>query len=244
MHAEMTSGGQDVLQNAVKTLLANIRFSSIDDSLRTLLVTSSVPNEGKTTVAVELSRAIAQGGKTVVLVEGDLRRRSCAAALGVQSRSGIYAVLSGRAQPGQAITETPQTGLYLLDCEPHIPNPVDIISSERFASLLKALRQAYDYVIVDTPPVGTFVDAAVIARYVDGAVFVVRRDHAKRDDIVNAFEQLKKSDCRILGTVLNFADVQSNGSYYYDYYKDGSRRSHKKGGGSGAKPSAGTRFKR
>ena len=171
-----------VVQNAAKTLLANIRFASVDDSIRTITVTSSIPNEGKSTVSINLAQAIATSGKSVLLVEADMRRRSLADMLGVRSRGGLYAVLSEQVSIDQAIVETGQKNFYFLDAEPHIPNPADIIVSHRFAKLVKALSAKFQYVIFDAPPVGTFIDAAEIASLTDGALFVVREDFTKREE--------------------------------------------------------------
>ena len=115
-----------VVQNAAKTLLANIRFASVDDPIRTITVTSSIPNEGKSTVSINLAQAIATSGKSVLLVEADMRRRSLSDMLGVRSRGGLYAVLSEQISIDQAIVETGQKNFYFLDAEPHIPNPADI----------------------------------------------------------------------------------------------------------------------
>ena len=105
-----------VVQNAAKTLLANIRFASVDDPIRTITVTSSIPNEGKSTVSINLAQAIATSGKSVLLVECDMRRRSLADMLGVRSRGGLYAVLSEQISIDQAIVETGQKNFYIPRC--------------------------------------------------------------------------------------------------------------------------------
>lgn len=214
-----------VVQNAAKTLLANIRFASVDDPIRTITVTSSIPNEGKSTVSINLAQAIATSGKSVLLVEADMRRRSLADMLGVRSRGGLYAVLSEQVSIDQAIVETGQKNFYFLDAEPHIPNPADIIVSHRFAKLVKALSAKFQYVIFDAPPVGTFIDAAEIASLTDGALFVVREDFTKREEALNAIAQLKKSEkVKLIGTVMNYCETETS-EYYYSYYytKDGKK---------------------
>lgn len=218
-------GGADklVVQNAAKTLLANIRFASVDNPIRTLVITSSVPNEGKTTVAVNLAQAIATSGKRVLLVECDMRRRSVADMIGAHAKAGLYAVLSDQVRWENAVVATGQQNMDFLDAEPHIPNPADIISSKRFARLVRILEEAYDYVIFDTPPVGTFVDAAILSTMVDGTALVVRDNFTKRDEVVHAFEQLKKAEANILGVILNGCETETS-EYYYAYYtKDGKR---------------------
>ena len=147
--------------------------------------------------------------------------------MGVRPSAGIYSVLTDQVSLEQAVAETSYANLFFLDAEPSIPNPADIISSKRFAKLLQVLEERYDYVLLDTPPVGTFVDAAILSSMVDATVFVVRENFAKRDEIVNAFNQLKKADANVIGTVLNYCqDEGASSSYYYDYYNkrdDGGR---------------------
>lgn len=211
------------MQNAIRTLVANIQFASVDAPINSMVVTSSVPNEGKTTISIALAQALAQGGKTVLLVECDMRRRSIAAALGVHGRTGVYSVLSGQSSLEDAVVETPTRGLFFLDCEPHIPNPVDILSSKRFQRFARNLRESYDYVVIDTPPLSTFVDAAVISTVVDGTLLVVRQDFVKRDEVAAAYDQLQKAEAHVIGVVLNYSDNERN-DYYYSYYnKEGKR---------------------
>lgn len=211
------------VQNAAKTLFANIRFMSPDNPIRSIVMTSSVPNEGKSTCSVELARAIATSGKTVLLVEADMRRRTLASLLNVRPAAGVYAVLTDAAPLKTAVTPTQTPNLFFLDVEPNIPNPADIISSKRYQKLVATLEDSYDYVIYDMPPVGTFVDAAILSTLVDGTVLVVKPGSTKRSELVDACEQLKKADAIILGICATFCEGTGS-EYYYAYYtKDGSR---------------------
>ena len=212
-----------VVQNAAKTLLANIRFSSVDNPIRVITLTSSTPNEGKSTVALNLAQAIATSGKNVVLVECDMRRRSLADMIGARTRGGLYAVLSEQMTIEEAVVETSQKNLYFLDSEPHIPNPADIIASKRFRRLVEALRETFQYVIFDTPPVGTFVDAAEVGHLSDGVLFVVRENFAKRAEVQAAFDQLRRAEVNVIGAVMNYCEAETS-EYYYSYYtKDGKK---------------------
>jgi capsular exopolysaccharide synthesis family protein len=204
------------VQNAAKTLLANIRFMSVDNPYKLISLTSSVPNEGKTFVTASLGQAIATSGKTCLVVECDMRRRSMAGVLGVHAQHGIYSVMSGSLALGQVVVATRTPNLYFLDAEPHIPNPSDILSSKRFGRLLQEMRATYDYVIFDTPPVGTFVDAAVLGTRVDAVFVVVRENYVHREELKNAVEQLQASGSNVAGVVMNFCE--GRGSSYYDYY--------------------------
>lgn len=213
-----------VVQNSIKTLLANIRFASVDDPVRSLVITSSVPNEGKTTIAAQLASAIAAGGKNVLLVECDMRRRSLAAHLNVHCKAGLHAVLADEAGLAQAVAPVPgQEGLYFLDAEPHIPNPADLLSSKRFGRFIGTVSREFDFVLFDTPPVGTFVDAAILSTLVDATVLVVRDNFTKRGQVKDAYDQLCKAEANVIGVVLNDCEVESS-EYYYAYYnKEGKR---------------------
>ena len=212
-----------VVQNAAKPLLANIRFSSVDNPIRVITLTSSTPNEGKSTVALNLAQAIATSGKSVVLVECDMRRRSLADMIGARTRGGLYAVLSEQMTIEEAVVETSQKNLYFLDSEPHIPNPADIIASKRFRRLVEALRETFQYVIFDTPPVGAFVDAAEVGHLSDGVLFVVRENFAKRAEVQAAFDQLRRAEANVIGAVMNYCEAETS-EYYYSYYtKDGKK---------------------
>lgn len=214
------------IQNATKTLLANIRFASVDKPIQTITVTSATPNEGKSTVALNLAQAIATSGVSVCIVECDMRRRSLGAMLGAHARGGVYAVLSEQMTLDEAVIETNQANLFFLDAEPHIPNPADIIASRRFTKLVEQLREHYRYVIFDTPPVGTFVDAAEVGHLTDGVVFVVRENFAKRTEVLDAFNQLQKAEVHVIGTVLNGCEAD-NSEYYYAYYNERGERVRK-----------------
>lgn len=240
-----------VTSNAAKTLLANIRFASVDNPIRSITVTSSIPNEGKSTISVNLAQAIATSGKSVLLVECDMRHRTLANMMGLRHSGGLYAVLSDQMSIDDAVVETGQPNLYFLDAEPRIPNPADIIASRRFAKLVAALEEKYQYVIFDTPPVGTFIDAAEVAAITDGTIYVVREDFAKRNEITAAFDQLNKAEVNVIGTVMNYCENTSH-DYYYSYYGDdkvqgdGAQGFNSTVGGAaaGTKPAGAKRFKK
>ena len=212
-----------VVQNAAKTLLANIRFASVDRPVKSIVLTSSVPNEGKSTVAYNLAQAIASSGKRTLIVECDMRRRSLADMVGARARHGIYAVLSGQVELDEALVATSHRNLFFLDSEPHIPNPADILSSQRFRKLVAQMESDFEYVVIDTPPVGTFVDAAIIATLADATALVVRERFVKRAELQNAYDQLKKADANVIGVIMNMCEAESS-EYYYAYYnKEGKR---------------------
>lgn len=209
---------QQSVDNAAKTLLANIRFMSVDKPIQTVVITSTIPNEGKTFVASNLARAMATSGAKTLVVECDMRRRSISHELHAHAQHGLYSVMSGEVALEDAAVPTNTDGMFFLDAEPHIPNPSDLLNSKRFSKLIEQTRKAYDYVVFDTPPVGTFVDAAVLGAKVDAVFMVVREHFTRKDDIARAAEQLKTANVPLSGIVMNFCERSSSGYYYYDYY--------------------------
>lgn len=215
-------GSERTMRNAAQTLLANIRFASVDDPVRTLVITSSVPSEGKTTISLELARVVASSGSTVLLVECDMRRRSMAATIGVHPQRGLYSVLSGASDLASTAVSIDKN-FWFLDVEPHIPNPPDIIASRRFKSFVEDVRQRFNFVIFDTPPLAAFVDAAVLSSVVDGTVMVVRERFTKRSELQDAYAQLQNAGANVVGVCMNYCEEERS-EYYYAYYdKQGSR---------------------
>lgn len=221
---------QRLVNDAAKSLLANIRFMSIDNPIKSIVITSTIPNEGKSFVAINLAQAIASSGKTCLIVEADLRKRTLAAAMGIHPEHGIYTVLSGSDLKDVAVA-TPQRNLYFLDAEPQIPNPPDLLSSRRYVRFLETAVNSFDYVVIDTPPVGTFVDAAVIANHADATFLVVRENFTKKELVKSAYDQLEKAGANVAGVVMNACDMGSDDYYgYYSYYdEDGGKGKNRSG---------------
>lgn len=218
---------QNLVNDSAKALLANIRFMSVDSPIKKIVITSSIPNEGKTFVSINLAQAIASSNRTCLLIEGDLRKRSIARDMGVHPEHGLYAVISGEVPFNRAVAVTPQRGLYFLDAEPQIPNPPDLFGSKSFSDFLEKASEQVDYVVIDTPPVTTFVDSAVVAAQSDVTFLVVREDFTKKRFVTDACEQLRKADVRLGGVIMNCCASSSDSyygyyGYYYDYYNYGS----------------------
>lgn len=210
------------VQNAASTLLANIRFSAVDSPLKTIVVTSSIPNEGKTTVALSLAIAAGRSGNRVLIMEGDMRRRSLRAVMGAKPQHGIHALVTGRCSLEETVVSTEFEGVSFIDAEAGIPNPDGILSSRLFADTLKALRDAYDYVIIDTPPITAFPDASIVASKADACILVARENFTDKREITYALQQLRAADANVLGVALNCQDSAAGGAYgyYYGYYYD------------------------
>ncbi len=206
------------VDNSAKTLLANIRFMRVDNPVRTVVITSAIPNEGKTFVATNLARAMATSGVRTLLVECDMRRRSVAHSLHIHAQHGLYSVLSGEVPLKDAVVKTNTERLFFLDAEPHIPNPSDMLASQRFAEVVREALQEFGYIVFDTPPVGTFVDAAVLGARVDAVFMVVREQFTRKDVIARAADQLRTANVPLSGVVMNYCGRDSSDYYYYDYY--------------------------
>ena len=215
------------LLNASKTLLANIRFASIDDPIKTIVVVSSTSNEGKTIVATNLAYAIATSGKRVLIVEADMHYRSLSRLLNQHPEHGIYAALSNSAPLDEVIVPTHIPNLYFMDAEPNIPSPSDILGTKIFAAMVDQLHEMFDYVIFDTPPVSLFVDAAILSNLADGTLFVVRQNQTKRTLATKCMQQLQIANARVLGLVTTFCEGDDS-LYYYAYYTQEGKRVDKK----------------
>lgn len=197
---------------AYRALRTNIQFSSLDRKLRTILATSTAPNEGKTTTVANLAVTIAQAEQRVILVDCDLRRPSLHTVFGLPNEEGLTTLMlhEGGRMPVQR-TEVP--GLLVLTSGPTPPRPADVLGSKRMESVIESLRQHADVVLFDTPPVTAVTDAAVLATKVDGVLLVFRAGATKRDRAREARRLLDKVNANIVGVVLT--DIKGEESYSY-----------------------------
>lgn len=208
-------------EEALRTLRTNIQFCG--DDVKTIMVSSFAPNEGKSTIALSLARSVAESGKKVLLIDSDIRKSILAGKYRVQTESGntLYGLshyLSGQKKIGTvfcAVQNLPK--LHVIFAGPSVPNPTEILDNRYFEELMKFGRENFDMVIVDTAPIGLVIDAAVVAKRCDGAILVIEQGGAGRRQLLEAKNQLAASGVRMLGAVLNKVDT-SKGSYYGHYY--------------------------
>jgi non-specific protein-tyrosine kinase len=187
---------------AYRTLRTNIQFSSLDRDIRSLLVTSAGPNEGKSTVVANLGVSMAESGKRVLVVDCDLRRPGLHRLFNLAEGPGLTTlVLDESTEPPIQATQVPSLGL--LASGPLPPNPAELLASERMARVLSRLQELAEVLILDSPPIGAVSDAAILAARVDGALLVVDAGHTRTDTARQAKEQLERVGARILGVVLN-----------------------------------------
>lgn len=212
---------------AYKSLRTNLEFLSASTGCKTILITSSVPEEGKSNVAINLAATLAAGGKKVVLVDGDLRKGSLSRYLHLnRNRPGISNVVANQCTLTDALVRFKNVQFTLLPVGPLPPNPSEMLATPAVEALFKGLREYYDYVIVDTPPVSVVTDAAVMCRFADGAILVVRPGVTTTQGAQLSKKNLEAVHAHILGVVLNGYDAKRAGhkdgyyySYSYDYYK-------------------------
>ena len=214
---------QDFRSNeAYKTLRTNIEFAGADKKV--IMLTSSAPIEGKSTVSLSLALSIAEGGKKVLFIDADLRKSVLIGRHHIHGEiKGLSHFLSGRAELKDVIMKTQQDGLYILFAGVVPPNPAELLGTRRLEALIEGARKAYDYVIIDAPPLGSVIDGAIIARCCDASILVVAANTISRKFAKNVKDQLEKTGCPILGVVMNKVDLKQNkyyGSYYGGYYGD------------------------
>lgn len=203
---------------AYRTLRTNIQFSSLDVPLRTLLATSSGPDEGKSTTIANLAVAMAQAEQRVILVDCDLRRPVQHELFGLANRTGLTNLFLEELDPQQVLQDTRQPGLRVLTSGPLPPNPAELVGSRKMERIIEALKSHADIVLFDTPPVLAVTDAAVLATRLDAAILVVRAGRSKRDLARKARDTLLKVNARLLGVVLN--DVPFDTAIFREYYAD------------------------
>ena len=166
------------VREEIKTLRTNIQFCG--DDKQVILMTSCLPGEGKTATSIELARSIAEMGSSVVLVDADMRKSVMVSRLKTSDvEKGLSHFLSGQCTLADALVATNIPKMHLLMSGPVVPNPTELLESQRFQGMIESMRKVYDYVIVDCPPLGLVVDAAIIARECDGAVLVVESAKTK-----------------------------------------------------------------
>lgn len=206
------------LTEGLNQLKTNLAFCGKD--IKVITITSSVPNEGKSSVAFDLSKTMAEGGKKILMVDADLRKSVLAAKYHIQGiDKGLSHYLTGQAEIEDIIYETETEGFYLSVAGPLSPDPTSLLDSDQFQKFIDKVREDYDYVIIDAPPLGVVIDAVIIGKYCDGAVLVIEQGVIKRKVVQDVIKQLKRGEVRILGAVLNKVDerIGAYGAYDYKY---------------------------
>ena len=214
----LTLSGQDdfFTIEAYKTLRTNIQFCGKD--IRVIGVTSCTENEGKTTIALNIAKSFSELGKRVLVVDADMRK-SVMAGRNTDAKDvvGLSEVLTGLSQLGDSLYATQYPGLNILFSGKYPPNPVELIGGKYFGAAIEALKNVYDYIFVDTPPLGQVIDASIAATQCDGMILVIGNTKLHVKQIQDTVEQLKKSGCPILGAARNHACSDGHGYYRKKY---------------------------
>ncbi len=205
---------KSIAAESYRTLRTNIQYSSFDNEYRVIVITSSEPGEGKSTTAGNLALCMAQGEKKVILIDCDLRKPSLHKKFKVSNLVGLSDVIVGKSDLTTA-THRYNKNLVLLTSGKIPPNPSEMLSSKTMEKLLKALKESFDYIILDTPPVQAVTDSQILSTKADGTILVVKAEKTKKESVVNAINLLKKVNSNIIGTVLNEIDISRNKYYYY-----------------------------
>ncbi|MDH3745857.1 MAG: polysaccharide biosynthesis tyrosine autokinase, partial [Acidobacteriota bacterium] len=212
------------VSEAYRSLRTALSLSSTHE-LRAVAVTSAEASEGKTATAVNLGIVMAQLGRTVLLIDGDLRKPRLHKILEVSNRSGLVNYLTGGMEVDEIVLDTKFQGMSFLPAGPHPPNPSELLASDRMKEILGQVRQRYDFVIVDTPPALAVTDASIMASYLDGVVLCFRANTILREDVRACRNRLWLNEVKILGAVLNRYQPQRGGGQgrrymYYEAYAE------------------------
>ncbi len=201
---------------AIRRLRTNLQFVEVAHRTNSLLVTSSVPEEGKSTTAINLAVSLSDAGMRVVLVDADLRRPAVAPYLGIEGRAGLTTVLIGRADLEDVVQPWQQTTLDILPSGQIPPNPSELLGSKAMAELLERLADTYDMVVLDSPPLLPVTDAAILSRLTGGTLVVVGADRIQKPQLRDALESLTTVGANVVGIVLNKIAKGDAGTYIYD----------------------------
>lgn len=211
------SDGKSLISEQFRTMRTNITFAAPDHDVQTILVTSSIPGEGKSTTAANLGVVFAQEEKRVLMIDADLRKPTLHYAFGVFNVIGLSSVLTRKNAFYDAIQETTIAGLNLLPSGPIPPNPAELLASKTMDALFEELKKLYDIIIVDAPPVLPVTDAQILSNKCDGTLLIANAGIVTKEVVIKAKSALVGSQARIMGVVLNNYKIAKNRKRYYQY---------------------------
>lgn len=201
-----------------RQLRTNLQFANVSGRAKTVLVTSSLPGEGKSTTATNLAIALAQTGQTVCLIDADLRRPMVNEYLGLDRSAGLTTALLGAVDVNDLLQPWGEDNLFVLTTGQIPPNPSELLGSEEMQDLINRLEQVFDTVIIDAPPILPVTDAAVVSQHVGGVIVVVGTQVVKQNELARSLEALNLVEAKVLGVVLNRLPAKGPDAYSYGYY--------------------------
>ncbi|MDA2912722.1 polysaccharide biosynthesis tyrosine autokinase [Acidobacteriia bacterium AH_259_A11_L15] len=207
------------LAEAFRSLRTSVLLSTAERPPRSLLVTSSQPSEGKTTISLNLAISLAQLGQRVLLIDADMRRPCLHKAFEIKDSSGLASYLTGQQEWQALVVPTGVAGLDAVPCGPVPPNPAELLSSERMRTLIREAMAVYKFTVLDSPPLLGVADSRILATLVEGIVLVVQGGATPRELVQRAQSHARDVDANVIGVVLNNLDVRSDDYYYYRYYR-------------------------
>ena len=209
---------KSVISEQYRAIRTNIEYSNVDQNTKTILVTSSDKNEGKTTTVSNLAVSFANLNKKVLLIDCDLRNASIHKMFRLNNIYGLTDILAKDRAVDKCIQKTELENLYVLTAGAIPPNPAEILSSEKMKNLIEDLKNIYDYIFIDTPPIGLVTDAGVLSSFIDGVVLVVKSESVEKKYLEETKKKLDAVDARILGAILNSYKSEQKDYNYYSYY--------------------------
>jgi len=215
----LNNGVPPNFSEAFRGIRTNVLFSSAQEGSRSIVVTSTAPGEGKSMVASNLAISLAQAGQRVLLIDADMRKPKSQDIFGIAQEPGLSNVLVGNAKASESVRKSMVSGLWVLPAGRIPPNPAELLGSARFRDFVTSLKDHFDWVIVDSPPVMAVTDASLIAHLASGVVFVVGSEMTSRHAAKRALDQLEHANAKFVGAVLNRVDLKHNAYYYSQYYR-------------------------
>lgn len=208
-----------LMTEQLKSFRTSLQFCG--DDKKVILITSCLPSEGKSTTVTNIAKMISELGKSVLVIDSDMRKSVLASRFLVEGEvKGLSHFLTGQCSLSDAVCATNFPKLHFLLAGPVPPNPSELLSSGRFKAMIEAFRGMYDYILIDSAPIGLVTDGTIVAGHCDGAVLIVEKGRVKRTMAIVVKNKLAESGCPLLGAVLNKVDIQHHKGYYgkkYDY---------------------------
>jgi polysaccharide biosynthesis transport protein len=213
---------------AIRSIRTALRYSDVDNPPKVIMITSSLPDEGKTTFAVSFARSGAKSGEKVLLIDCDLRRPSVGKIFGIEDDTGLITLFdekASRANKSDAIKTDAPSGMHFIPVSSKTPNPQDLLGSKHMKALLDVMRERYDLIVLDTPPLLAVSDALVLSHYADATIFLCRWARTPRTVVIGALKSFRTIGTKLAGAVLTRVDMRSHSTYgygdpgyYYGYY--------------------------
>ena len=206
------------ISEAYRVIRTNLQFTSLDNPLKVIMVTSSIPGEGKSTTVTNLAVTFAQTGSRVLIVDADLRKPRLHKLFHITNKRGLTGAIMQLDKVSEFIQDTGIENLSIMTSGTIPPNPSELLGSKKMKNLIEKLKTLYDFVIIDSPPVGVITDAQLLATLSDGVLIVAASAEVTNEALNHSKQLLENVNAKIIGIILNKLERESNGYYYYNYY--------------------------